>query len=209
MVWAHAGPFVPAPPVVYSTVKRPCPRDTNAARPVRAHTAPLPLSGPHNHASRRAPAATHGRAPRASQGFPAYGMRWATRRPAACGGVQMHVGMDDAGDHVTLHAALGEVQTRSEGFAHAYETTSVPRSARMAPRAGCTLAVSMLRTGVPDDPAARTRTDRGALGDRRLFSPPACAASLKMGEPVHNPVAHCVRVCRWRQWVSLYTRRSR
>ena len=33
--------------------------------------------------------------------------------------------MDDAGDHVTLHAARGEVQTRSEGFAPSYET--IPR----------------------------------------------------------------------------------
>ena len=48
----------------------------------------------------------------------------------------------------------------------------------------------MLLTGVLDDPAARARTDRGALGDRRLFSPTACAASLKMGEPVHNPVVN-------------------
>ena len=70
----------------------------------------------------------------------------------------------------------------------------MPRAARMAPRAGCTLAVSMLRTGVPDDPAARARTDRGALGDRRLFSPTASAASLKIGEPVQNLVAQWIRV---------------
>ena len=38
----------------------------------------------------------------------------------------------------------GRMQTRSEGFAHSYETTSVPRAARMAPRARCALAVSML-----------------------------------------------------------------
>ena len=92
--------------------------------------------------------------------------------------------MGDAVAHATLHAALWQGKTRSEGFAHPYETTSVPRAARMAPRARCALAVSMLLTGVPDDPAARTRTDRGALGDRRLFSPTACAASLKIVEPV-------------------------
>ena len=195
MLWAHAGPFVPARPVVYSTVKSPCPRDTNAARPVRAHKDLLPISGLHKNASRRAPAATHGRAPRAYHGFPAYGMRWATGRPDACGGVQTHVCMDDAGDHATLHAALWQVQTRSEGLSHPYETTSVPRAARMAPRARGALAVSMLLTGVPDDPAARARTDRGALGDRRLFSLTACAASLKIVEPVQNPVAQCIRVC--------------
>ena len=51
----------------------------------------------------------------------------------------------------------------------------------------------MLLTGVLDDPAARARTDRGALGDRRLFSPPACAVSLKIVEPVHNPVVSLSR----------------
>ena len=64
----------------------------------------------------------------------------------------------------------------------------------------------MLLTGVPDDPAARARTDRGALGDRRLFSPTACAASLKIVEPVQNSVAQCIRVCSWRELVYIYTR---
>ena len=112
--------------------------------------------------------------------------------------------MGDAVAHATLHAALWQGKTRSEGFAHPYETTSVPRAARMAPRARCALAVSMLLTGVPDDPAARTRTDRGALGDRRLFSPTACAASLKIVEPVQNPVAQFISVYSWGKLVYIY-----
>ena len=64
----------------------------------------------------------------------------------------------------------------------------------------------MLLTGVPDDPAARTRTDRGALGDCRLFSPTACAASLKIMEPVQNSVAQFIRVYGWGKLVYIYTR---
>ena len=110
---------------------------------------------------------------------------WATRRPDACGGVQTHVCMDDAGDLATLHAALWQGQTSQWGLL-----------TPMRPPGCLALLAWLQEPGVPllllhaahrsplIDTTARARTDRGALGDRRLFSPILVSTSGIAASPI-------------------------